>query len=82
MLVFGGKELYSEIRLTHDSMIEMKKDLIMIRGEMVQKIDYEVDITTLKTRLAANEARQSANEVRQAQIEIEIQKLKNIPTKQ
>jgi hypothetical protein len=64
LLVFGGKELYSEIRLTHDSMIEMKKDLVMIRSEMVQKAEYEVEITSLKLRMAT--------------IEIDIQKLKNL----
>lgn len=69
MLLFGGKELYSEMRQSHDSMIEMKKDLIMIRTDMVQKTEYEVEITALKARLGANE-------VRQSQIEIEIQKLK------
>lgn len=69
ILGFGGKELYSEMRQSHDSMIEMKKDLIMIRTEMVQKTEYEVEITALKARLGANE-------VRQSQIEIEIQKLK------
>lgn len=48
LFAFLGKELYSEVRKTHDTVIEM-------RSKMVSREEFVVEITTLRTRVVAIE---------------------------
>lgn len=48
LLAFLGKELYSEVRQTHDAVVEM-------RSKMVSREEFVIEVTALRTRIVAIE---------------------------
>lgn len=48
-LGFFGKELYSEIKATHDT-------VLILKSQMVSHSDFDVQIYELRTRISAVEA--------------------------
>lgn len=77
MIGFGFKETYSEMRLSHDSMIALKIDVAEIKTNMIPRTEHEMEMSQMRARLAAIEAHQVAADARQSQIEIEIEKLRS-----